>query len=569
MNERLFALEKKIAEIAGRLSSLEATLTKGEPEKSQKPTITEESITPEVPSTPSEGAREIKETKTGGAFLAAAGMLFFFLAASFLIKLAVESGWLTPLRQLLGASLLGFSLIVAGFALKKRDMAYATFLPAAGVAIIFMCGYAGHVYYELYDSRLAVLLIAATAFLSVFLFTVFRHDIFLVTAVCGTFLVPVLIGPYRVDPMGVRVYFLFWALLYAICALSLGKRLLIGLTAYISIGLWQCLYEISGSEALEQAMLFQALQFFLLAITTAAFSVIRRSPLGAFEGWSLLPVLILFYAVEYSMASRIYPEAAPWLAIGFAAVVYGLYFLTRSILKKDRLESSPMIATFLAFAIFHSVYLEILSENLMPWFGLLIAGLALWLVKSGFSFSRFWPVYYIMWAAVLFEYVRILDISTANSINFLVLNFIVFYMIFFVYQVRESKEYASIILFLAHLQGLFGLNRLAEFATGPEQSHFLTSGMWALLALGILLFSQIKKDAILARSSMLIFALVAAKVLISDISGTGSLTRVVALVIIGALLYSGGLIWRRVGQWDRPEASSVISDPKAPRITGG
>jgi len=560
VNDRISKLERAISELEGRIRSLEAHAP-GEDTSASKPLT--KAVPPEVswtgPVPPSvQNDSEVVGTRSGGNFLAAAGILFFLLAASFLIKLAVDSGWLTPIRQLVGAFSFGLILIGAGFRVKAKDLAYATFLPAAGISIIFMCGFAGHLYFELYDAQLAMLFVAVTALFSLFLFTVFKHDVFLITAVCGTYLVPVLIGSYRIDPMAVRGYFLFWGILFSICSIKLGRRLLIGLTAYISIGLWQCLFEASGSQDLSSAIYFQVAQFLLLGFATAVFSVVRNKTLTAFEGWALLPVLILFYAVEYSMALRLYPEAAPWIALGFAAMVYFLYFSTASLLQRETLESSPMIATFISFAVFHAVYIELLPERFMPWFGLLIALVSIGVIQKKLDFDRFWPAYYIVWLAVICEYFRVLLLdSTYFSNDFIVLNFIIFSLAFFAYLKIRVETYGGIILFFTHLQALRGLDRLADLITGPAQSHFVTSGLWAMFALGLLLFSQSRKDALLARSSMLIFGLVAGKVLLFDISGTGSFARIVALVFIGGLLYSGGLIWRRIGEWDKEPSVEI------------
>lgn len=55
-----------------------------------------------------------------------------------------------------------------------------------------------------------------------------------------------------------------------------------------------------------------------------------------------------------------------------------------------------------------------------------------------------------------------------------------------------------------------------------------------------------RADALLARSSLGIFALFAGKVALVDLDRTAALVRVGILAVLGAALYAGGWIYRRV-----------------------
>ena len=67
-----------------------------------------------------------------------AGALAFVLAASYLIKLAIDAGWLTPARQVAMAAISGLLLIGAGLALRGFNRQYAGLLPAGGIVILFL-----------------------------------------------------------------------------------------------------------------------------------------------------------------------------------------------------------------------------------------------------------------------------------------------------------------------------------------------------------------------------------------------------------------------------------------------
>src|SRR5258706_1155476 len=60
------------------------------------------------------------------------GALALVLAAAYLIRLAIDTGWLTPLRQIALAGIAGLAMVAGGFALRGSNRPYAGLLPAGG-----------------------------------------------------------------------------------------------------------------------------------------------------------------------------------------------------------------------------------------------------------------------------------------------------------------------------------------------------------------------------------------------------------------------------------------------------
>ena len=65
------------------------------------------------------------------------------LAAVYLIRLAIDSGMLTPGRQVTLAILGAFALIGLGLGLRRGNREYASLLPAGGIVILFASIYGG------------------------------------------------------------------------------------------------------------------------------------------------------------------------------------------------------------------------------------------------------------------------------------------------------------------------------------------------------------------------------------------------------------------------------------------
>ncbi|MEZ4755021.1 MAG: DUF2339 domain-containing protein [Bdellovibrionota bacterium] len=231
LKNRLTRIEEKLGVGTENLVSSEDR-TKSKPPEQEFPLLIKKAKSQSAP-------------KRDSNLLGAVGVFFFILAASFFIKLAIDSGWLTPLRQFTGAVIFGCSLIALGFKLKKRDLEYSALLPGAGVVVLFMSAYAGHLYYQLYSSSIAIFLAAAISLLSLYLFTFFAYELFLVVAIVGTYLVPLLISDVSASLAGICLYFLFWAVLYCLCAIYLKRRLLISVASYFAIVVFQfALFEV-------------------------------------------------------------------------------------------------------------------------------------------------------------------------------------------------------------------------------------------------------------------------------------------------------------------------------------
>ncbi len=129
-NDNHKPLESAIGGLNKRLTAIELRLG-----IVSSPIINKTPHEPQTVQAPSGHSKEKSSASQSGSWLASVGMLFFVLAASFFIKLAIDSGWLTPERQLVGAFLFGLGLIGFGIHLKSKDSSYASFLPGAGVVI--------------------------------------------------------------------------------------------------------------------------------------------------------------------------------------------------------------------------------------------------------------------------------------------------------------------------------------------------------------------------------------------------------------------------------------------------
>ncbi len=77
-------------------------------------------------------------------------------------------------------------------------------------------------------------------------------------------------------------------------------------------------------------------------------------------------------------------------------------------------------------------------------------------------------------------------------------------------------------------------------------NRVMVSFAWGSLALACLLLALQFKDKLLGKSSLLIFAISAGKVLIYDLSSSAPLVRIGTLLVVGCSLYLGGWLYKKI-----------------------
>jgi len=545
---RVARLEETLSSINKRLSQIESRLNIPQ-EKSKNTGPATQNIKLPV---------DAAVKPAGGRWLGGIAVLFFILAAAFFIKLAIDSGWLTPMRQFIGALLFGLVLIGIGFRLKEKDPSYSSFLPAAGVVVHYLAIYAGHLVLNLYSSNAALIFTAIETFLALGLFSFFQHDLFLAAATVGTYLIPTLMENGGGTPTFLMPYFLFWDAFFVAGALILRKRILIGFSAYLAIAMFHfsflSLMHGSGQQETLAVIIFQFCQFVLFTSATGWFSAKMKSPLKSGEAWAFLPVLLIFYASELVLIYSKYEALAPWFSIFCCILVLGVYHLSKRFLPEKELASGPMIFFFISLALTHAIYIEWLPDDFNAW-GALLAGVILILLKGqGVTFQRFWQTYFVVICLLASNYFTLFERHyPQGELHALILNILYAACLWAVFESAAKQRHGLTfaVLLASAAQLMMACNRLALLITNGSSADFLTSAFWGVSALGLTIVAQNRKEPVILRIALFNFGIVAFKVLFNDLSGANSIPRVFALIGIGVMLYLGGLLNRKSQAWQQ------------------
>ena len=112
---------------------------------------------------------------------------------------------------------------------------------------------------------------------------------------------------------------------------------------------------------------------------------------------------------------------------------------------------------------------------------------------------------------------------------------------YFLRKIASMKDMGRIALYAGHIA-------IMAWAIQIFDNRFVVSLVWGALALGCLLLSLQRRDKILGQSSLLVFAASVFKALLYDISLAAPLIRIASLLVLGASLYLGGWLYKKVGK---------------------
>lgn len=486
------------------------------------------------------------EDTTPTNWLALVAIACFVLAAGFIIKLSIDSGWLTPVRQLGIAATFGIGLIGAGIALLKTDKDYAAYLPAAGIIVLHLTALASNMYYEVLSLHAAIGCALAVSAGCIGLYYVIRSEVYPLLSAIGCYLMPSLMG-FDTNPMFLIYVFLFCSCAFAVIAHSIQSRALTLVAAYLAIMLSASVGFSNGLPP-QFIALVVFLNFMVFLMATFVYSVAHRQPLTEPEAWSFFPVLLIFYVTEYAAIQAISPPAAPVVSLVFAALMLGVYVAARRSFATMLASHTPMVA-YLCMAVFHSGYLVLMPEAYRPLLlPTLLFASALTASASGKARPAWlaYPLIVVLAIAVI-EYARIfLNILDTNTTSWLALSGVTVLGLLAVRSSAAQHSATVLLVFAAHVMAVMGLYQLAS----PHGS-LAVSGAWLFYAVAIMGWGILRKDEYLAKSAMVVLGLAALKALLYDAASAPTIIRIVCLLVTGCVLYGSGLVLRQIPIWIR------------------
>jgi len=473
------------------------------------------------------------------------GATALVLAVAYLIRLALDAGWLTPERQLLLAVLSGFALIGAGLKLRSADKQYASLLPAGGLVVLFLSIYGAHLYYHFIGAPMATGAVILTCLAALWLGRLFESELYGLFAVVGSYSAPFLLHTLAGSVTDLVIYFSAWSVLFCLYSIWIGNRRAYLLAAYMALLGFHFLWKQMAPGEWQAAFAFQAIQFAIFLGGAIGFSIRHQRPMSRDEALVHLPLLLIFYALQYGLLNQHLPALAPWIALGSAGVLLLGHGVATRMLGQPLESSAVLVGTYAALALFHAGYMELLPDAYAPWVALLLLpAVGLYYRARGGVVSVSWPIRVLIAVLFAINYLRAVgdtDIDAVPGHQLLALLFAAELYVAYAltHRLPALEGLAAPALFIGHVA-------LMSAAVQIFDGQLVVSFAWGAVALACLALAFRTRDKLLGKSSLLIFAASAAKVMLFDLSSATPLVRIGLLVILGVTLYVGGWMYRKV-----------------------
>jgi len=490
-----------------------------------------------------------QERQRTGNWLGAVAVICFVLAAGFIIKLSLDSGWLTPPRQIGLALMFGLGLVAAGLTLLDSDREYASFLPAAGVIVLYAAVFAAHRLYALLPFESALSVSAMVSGLCVWLYTRIRSDIYPVAAAAGSYCAPVVLHLGAASEFSVY-YYLLCSVGFAVISVWVRSRTLTMVSAYLAMLMTAFTGLALKHDSLTAAML--ALNFVVLSAGVYFYSAHNDAPLTEAESMGFMPVLGSLYAMDCSLIDRRAPGLAPWLSLGFAGLLLGLYQAARRRFPGKDIGSGTLVLAFATVVCFHSFYLELLPKDARPWlFGaimLVLCAPALRVAGAAGPGPLRIPALGVL-AVLALEYLSMAShLFSGDGAQWLAAAFFSVLAMWALINYK-GEELAGTsgygpLLGAAHLLAVLGLYRLTK-----DSGSLYVSASWLVYAGAVMGYAFARRDAAMARSAVFVLGFAAGKALLYDAASAPTVVRIVCLLLTGAALYGSGFFLRKISGW--------------------
>lgn len=474
-------------------------------------------------------------------------VICFVLAGIFIVRLAIDSGWLTAERQWGAVLFLGASLLGAGYFTHAIPKDYRTYLSAAGIIVLYIAAYSSALYFHILPGSYALFLALVVSGICIGLSYYHELDFFNIITSIGTYLSPLLLED-RSDILFHGSLFLIWAFVFSTLSMYLKSRILTFISAYLGIGVFTLLYQgVSTKVDIMTVLLINSIQFFTFCYGVYFYSFKHNTPMSQEQSLAYLPVLLFFYGTLYYFLDRLSPGSAPWISLVFASFLLLLFQRARRRLKD--LNSDKVIHCFLGVVLFHSGYLQILPAESKPWLLPFIL-LMTYIAERKDVFGKISVITKFIFSAVaIIEFGKICFALLSSPLMTNVFPALLTVIIGFFYYLKGSQlisNKALIPLGLVHTLAVLSLYRLAE----PFGSLAVSSawGVYSVLILGI---GVARKDKDLSRSSLLVLLITGLKALVYDASQSPSGVRILSLLFTGVILYLAGLMFKKINNWKK------------------
>ena len=298
--------------------------------------------------------RRVWDFATGGNPVARVGLLVLFVGLGLGIRYAVDVGWLSVTLRLIGAGVVGLSMVGLGWRLRDGTPGFGLSVQGGGVAVLYLTVYAAYALYGLVPSLAAIVLMGAIAIGCGALALAQNAPALAVLGVTGGFAAPVLAGTAEGNHVLLLTYYALLNLGVLGVAWSKGWRsvAVVGfVSTFVTGGLWGGVeYRPELYASVQPFVVLNFAIYLALAVRFALRSAQADPPERslAVDGGLVFGLPAATFALQAGLVEGI-PYGRAWSAAALAAVYLGGVVLLRR-RSGVRLLADAFLAVGLTFA---------------------------------------------------------------------------------------------------------------------------------------------------------------------------------------------------------------------------
>jgi uncharacterized membrane protein len=532
------------------------------------PGFPEPPLTPAV-ATSSPRTKGSLESRIGGQWLNRIGIVAVLVGLSYFLKLAIENDWIGPAKRVAIGIVAGVALILWSERFRTRGfVAFAYSMKAIGTGALYLSLWAAFQFYHLLPATVAfgamLLVTAGSAAMSL------RQDSELLAAfaLVGGFLTPVLVSTNQNHEVALFGYVALLDLgTIWLVAIRGWQRLLCG--SFVGTILLFAAWASSYYEESQLAMTLVFASLFFLLYAAAPFlgrkSAMERRYPNVLVALALLNASAYFTA-SYLMLDEHYRFELAWLTVAVAV----LFFVLTRMLQAREGRAHPLFGPlYLALGVgFLTIAIPLKLGSYWNTLGWLVEGGALFWVahRSGRRLLRILGV-----GAFLLGAVRLITVDSFGQQPLLINPRFGLYLLamgalallaYFAGNEggADKGQWAGAAIIGINVLALLALHfevigyfqpQLAEAYSGHERHSIVTvrdfaySAVWMVYGSGLMLIGFWKRSAFVRWQAIVLLAMTVLKVFLVDIGTLERGYRIVAFIVLGAILLAVSFFYQR------------------------
>jgi uncharacterized membrane protein len=489
----------------------------------------------------------------GRNLLGIIAVVCFALASLLLVKFSIASGWLTPVRQILLAGLIGVVFTLTGFLNNLSDRRYMSQLPATGIVILNLCVYSAVFYHKLLEPMLGLLCISLIGVWSLVLLQFLRRDLFAVLSVVGVFMGAAIFNSSFDQLSRWGLFLIFWSAVFGTFSIWSKRRALLFIAGYLALGL----FGLKASDVISAHGMTENLQilvsviylqcalFVVFAICTVFYSILHRNKLEFADSWIFFPLILFFYGQIYYFADMIDKNVALGFALGLSALLYVLYKVAKSALTGE-LASRNFVFSAISLILLHAIYFVRFSDGDRVSVALISGFAALLIQSKSKSYEMSIGEKVVLAVVFLYSYLLVLWGYSTPTTNLLTAwGFGILGILGFVKLTRgqflelKSSSLPDVVLVLGNIQITTAIWRMKDYI-----SEAAVAPLWMIFAIGLLAWAAHARDTAIARHGLFLVCLAFLRFMIFQFFNMSMGTKIVSLFILGGLVFLCGYLYR-------------------------